>query len=433
MKSEDVRRAEEKIEKVMFQFFYDDGILFQAFCLLKKVADPKQDTIGINLLDKHPRLTYNPNFVNITHPEVLETILIAEGLRVLLRHISSRLKEPRSVSYMSSSMAICSLMNNDIEKLLSGIKIGDFLTDPETFKFEQNKSHEEYFSMLSDIVDDVRKHIMKFWPNNEEMSDLGDGDGDDGDGEKGRDSDGFKSYSNQKEALHEYKNPMGTNAQGWGDDHDDHFDVAVSTLVTSNRGSAKHWGKCTGKMKEDILAAFTPKVNPKDVLKRFYKSVMASVTNSTRMKVNRRLDLLLPGKRSTYRTKVVFGLDVSGSMSKEDIAEGLSVVNSCLKHAEILFVTFDTQITEVVGTLKRAKQIFTVHGRGGTDFNQIIDFAKKEKCDGVIIYTDGLADAPPKPRKLKVCWLLSDENKRPPSGVNWGHVVKLNRTCDYHW
>lgn len=443
MTSDDIKKAEEKLEKIMVMFFYEDPILLQAFCLLKKVPDPYQDTIGINLTRKHPRLTYNPNFVNITHPEVLETILISEGLRILLRHVSSRLKEPKSVAHMSSDMSICSLMNSDITKLLDGIDVSEFLMAPSTFGFKEQKSHEEYFRMLIEKMDQVRDYIQQNWPSNEDsdeddqsMSMFG-GGSQDQDGEGQGDSSHqntekeFKEYDNQKDALHDYKNPMGTSTQGWGDDSDEHFDVALATVIDQNKNSAKNWGKFTGHMKTEIVAAFTPKVNPKDVLKRFYKSVLAGSTQTTRMKVNRRFDILQPGKRRTYKTKVVFALDVSGSMSDDDIAEGLSVVNACLKHAEIVFVTFDTQITEVVGTLKRAKETFKVKGRGGTDFNEAIDFAKKENCDGLIIFTDGGAPAVPKPNKLKVCWLMDNERNTPP--VSWGSVVKLNRHCDYHW
>jgi len=438
MTSEEIRQAEEKLEKIMVMFFYEDPILLQAFCLLKKVPDPEQDTLGINLEHRHPRLTYNPNFVNITHPEVLETIMISEGLRILLRHVSSRLKEPRSIAHMSSDMSICSLMNSDITKLLDGVAVSEFLMAPSTFGFEEQKAHEEYFRMLIEQMDKVTQHIQEMWPENEDgegqgqgMS-MGDGDGEseggEGEGDGGK---RFKEYDNQKDALHDYKNPMGTGAQGWGDDSDEHFDVALSTVIGDNKNSAKNWGKFTGGMKTNIIAAFTPKVNPKDVLKRFYKSVTAASTENTRMKVNRRFDIMQPGRRRTYKTKVVFAIDVSGSMGDDDIAEGLSVVNACLKHAEILFVTFDTQITEVVGTLKKAKKTFKVKGRGGTDFNEVIEFAQKENCDGLIIFTDGEASPPPKPKKLKVCWLMDNDKHTPP--VDWGAVVKLNRHCDYHW
>jgi predicted metal-dependent peptidase len=90
-------------------------------------------------------------------------------------------------------------------------------------------------------------------------------------------------------------------------------------------------------------------------------------------------------------------------------------------------VEFDTEIKMVEKNFNRARSTFKVMGRGGTDYSHIVDMADKEKVDGLIIYTDGMADAPRKP-KCKVLWLMSQKNYNPP--VDWGFRVHLNRFED---
>jgi len=46
-------------------------------------------------------------------------------------------------------------------------------------------------------------------------------------------------------------------------------------------------------------------------------------------------------------------------------------------------------------SLKKAVKEVTIKGRGGTDFQPIVDyFTKSKSYDGLIIFTDGGADAP---------------------------------------
>jgi predicted metal-dependent peptidase len=144
------------------------------------------------------------------------------------------------------------------------------------------------------------------------------------------------------------------------------------------------------------------------------------------MKLNRRYGLNAPGYRRQYTTEVVFAIDSSGSMSDEDLAEGFAVVNSGCRHAKVHYILFDTEITMEETNVRKAKRTFKVTGRGGTNFQKVIDYADKMKADGLIIYTDGCAPAPSKPNhSRKVLWLMSKKEQKPP--VDWGYVTHLNR------
>lgn len=91
---------------------------------------------------------------------------------------------------------------------------------------------------------------------------------------------------------------------------------------------------------------------------------------------------------------------------------------------------FDWEIQCVETKFKRARKTFKVMGRGGTNFHPVCEYAQKERIDGLIIYTDGMAQAPPKPKNTKVLWLMTNKDLRPP--VEWGMVACLDRYEDAH-
>ena len=227
--------------------------------------------------------------------------------------------------------------------------------------------------------------------------------------------------------MKEYANPQGTGINGWGDN--DLLDADVQNMIENNKHSKDGWGKYTGDFMAAIIAANEPKISYKEILKKFNKSVLSMKTTTSRMKLNRRYDLRSPGYRRLNNTKVVFAIDSSGSMTDNILSEGFAVVNACLRHAEVTYMLFDTEIKQIETNLKRAKTEFKVIGRGGTDFQQVIDYSNKMKADGLIIFTDGAAPAPSQPRKKsKVLWLLTDEKQEPP--VSWGFKahLKLNES-----
>ena len=200
------------------------------------------------------------------------------------------------------------------------------------------------------------------------------------------DSDNFKTFKNEKEALKEYSNPNGDSSQGWGKNNA--FDSDIKAYIDKVRSKTKMWGKYTGTAQGEILANLDPKVSCKDIIRKFGSSIITGQTVPSRMKINRRWDVERPGYRRIYKPHVIFAIDVSGSMMDEDLSFGFGVINKLLFFAKITFIEFDTEIKKVEKNFNRARKTFQAHGRGGTDFNHIIKFADEEKVDGLIIYTD---------------------------------------------
>ena len=424
------QKAEDKINKVIFKMWRCDAVLFGSLSLLDKIADPQYDTMGISIGTHRVSLRYNPNFVNEISIERLELVLVIEGFRVLLRHPTTRLREPGNISQLASSLAINQLMNDDLEKLLQGLD--EVTPGPATFGLESNLAFEEYYRGLLEKQDKTEEQIKQYWNSlsDEEKQEqidkaMANGQSAQDARDENADEDNYQQFENEQEAMKAHTNPNGNANQGWGKNNG--FDADVKGFIDKVRNRTKQWGKYTGTAQGQILAAIDPKISCKDVIRKFNCSVITGQTIPSRMKVNRRWDVERPGYRRVYKPKIIFAIDVSGSMSDEDLAYGFSVVNRILYISEIIFVEFDTEIKQVEKNLRKARKSFTVHGRGGTDFEKIMDMADNEKVDGLIVYTDGCAAAPHQPR-CKVLWLLHAKGAKVP--VPWGMRTHLDRFED---
>ena len=54
----------------------------------------------------------------------------------------------------------------------------------------------------------------------------------------------------------------------------------------------------------------------------------------------------------------------------------------------------------------------TITGRGGTSFDEPVQYAHEHQYDGLVIMTDGMADEPkiPKNFKCKILWVCEDKD-----------------------
>lgn len=449
----DVRKAKSKIDRVQLKWFNSDPVMLGVWCLVEKEPDKNQKTMGIDSRSKPPCIKFNPNFVNALTEEQLEMVMAAEGFKLLLRHPTTRLKEPKQISSLASSVTVDQMVAGN---LLNISEIRDMMPTPKMFGLDEGKFYEEYFRKLMEMSDEVNDKIKEIWNSLDDkekqelieraMSNNNSGedseaegvgqDGSSGDSEteqksgnsenQGTDEDGFQKYdgdTKSQDGLKDYFDPNGTSNQEWGEN--DMLDADIKNMIDEKQGSSKQWGKFTQDHMSSIIAANKPKISYKEVIKRFNTSIISGKSVSSRMKVNRRYDLASPGYRREYQSKLIFAVDTSGSMTEDDLKEGFAVINNICKHSEIEYVLFDTSIKLIEKKRKNAQTQFKVKGRGGTDFQEVVDYAEKKAVDGLVIFTDGCASAPTKPKHTKVLWLLHSKEQRPP--VDWGFKTHLNR------
>jgi len=135
------------------------------------------------------------------------------------------------------------------------------------------------------------------------------------------------------------------------------------------------------------------------------------------------------GSIRRFDTKLLVAVDVSGSISSEALSYFYGVVNSAFKYGfeAIDVVQFDCGITKIQ-SLKKIMREVTALGRGGTSFQEPVDYANENDYDGLLILTDGYAPEPTIPDGMhcKIIWVCQDKNCYD-THHSW--MEKLGRVC----
>ena len=211
----------------------------------------------------------------------------------------------------------------------------------------------------------------------------------------------------------------------WGQDGepDENSDIAanwqqdelMAAQVNEVIRNVKAWGSMPGGLVEQIIASTKARVDYRKILAGFRASILSEKRKLTRMRPNRRFGFDAMGSRYDFTTRMIIGVDCSGSISSKDLKNFYSTINRFFKYGikQIDVVQFDTKLGEVQ-TLLKASENIKVKGRGGTCFQPFIDFvAKHPEYDGALIYTDGYASKPTIPATMRtpLCWVLRSEKE----------------------
>ena len=158
--------------------------------------------------------------------------------------------------------------------------------------------------------------------------------------------------------------------------------------VIENKCKVTGWGKLSGDAVEEIMLKNKRKVNITPIIAGFGATVRCRKRVSTRLRVNKRYEYL-PGYRTDRKTRMLFAIDSSGSMSESDIRKGCEILHNFYKKTEIDLAFWDAQMVKPQ-KLKKNFQKVTAPGRGGTDPHCIGEYLKARNLhyDGVVIFTD---------------------------------------------
>ena len=138
-----------------------------------------------------------------------------------------------------------------------------------------------------------------------------------------------------------------------------------------------------------------------------------------------------PGKTRDLTFDIVVLIDTSGSMSTDDIMEGLSGVKNIIekdRHCYTTVLEVDAAV-EKEYEVKRVRDIqFNIKGRGGTTLRPGLERARQLGCDVCLAFTDGYTeDINGIPRKFlpkKLIWVINKDGTA--KSVNrTGYVVQI--------
>ena len=173
----------------------------------------------------------------------------------------------------------------------------------------------------------------------------------------------------------------------------------------------KDRGNIPGHFKELINNIFhqePAKFDWKGYLRRFAGNSNKIYTKKTRRKPNKRYDGN-PALKIKMRNHVLLAVDTSASVSSSELQEFLSEMNHIHKTGtDITVVQCDTHMHDPEAF--NPKKEFRVKGRGGTDFQPVIDHYNKnsKKYTSIIYFTDGECSSPNNVR-CKILWVHSSK------------------------
>jgi predicted metal-dependent peptidase len=475
--SENGHRTEprERITRVVEGWFLTEPLLFAAWTMHEIVSQSNLATIRVG----RGKIEFNPKFVDSLRNEELREVLTFETMRILLGHPYSRRQANAELSYSASNLSVQECVRSKLPiprardllggdqydhqyfefyyRELSERQTEDHSDDPDTPdganasdnsgpsqqpsstgepESEQPESEEpeptkpenQSASAEQPDRDDASNEEN---PHNED-SDNAEDSNDDDSSETDTDSEGEPSTG-----LESYADPASVgeqNTEAW--DSDDLLQEEISVAI-QEAAEGDGWGTLGGHAREQLKATLKPPLDYRGVLRQFRQSVLSVNRKLTRMKPSRRYGFDQMGSRYDFTTQLLFAVDVSGSMSREDLQLGFSVVNRFFQYGvrSVDVVWFDTEIIAPPVTFRRAKHDIEITGRGGTNFQCLMDLidgqsqhARPSIYDGLIVFTDGQAPVPPTPsnRQTKILWLFHTQAAHERMGAN---LSKLGATA----
>lgn len=394
--------ARDRITEVVEKWFLVEPLLFAVWTTHELAVNPAIRSIRVH----QGRVEYNPAFIDALDRRQLEQVLALEAMRILLKHPYARRPEHPELAYAASNLTLQEYLDTSLPLPRARDVFGHPEFDKQYYEFYYHTLRDQLASgaLQPGALTGAAGPLGGLAP-------AAPGQSPTASNARQRPAAGNAA---PRLAVGAYADPWvsGRENTAWWAPDELRSDEINDRIRTAQETGA--WGALPGRWKERILAALRPQLNYRAVLRQFRASVLSVHRRLTRMKPNRRYGFQYMGSRYDFTTRLLFAVDVSGSMSSQDLARGFSVINRFFTYgiAAIDVLQFDTEVKGEPVSLRRARRSVAVTGRGGTSFTPVMRFLDEHRdYDGAIIFTDGYAPAPPRPqnRRTRVLWLFTSE------------------------
>lgn len=184
-------------------------------------------------------------------------------------------------------------------------------------------------------------------------------------------------------------------------------------LIKDVQNALKSRGTIPGKIAEliEMMKDIPPKFDWRQYLRRFSGGSIIPYTKKLRRKYNKRYEDN-PGLKIKYHKHLLVAIDTSGSVNTSELKEFVNeLVHIHKTGGQITVAQTDTAISKIEKFNPRDTE-YKIHGRGGTDFQNVIDYYRENlrKYTALIFFTDGEAPAP-QDAVGKILWVLSSSSK----------------------
>lgn len=382
-----------RIEKILERWFILEPPLFQVLSLHELAAD---DSITCPMRSGRRRLEYNPELIGKMSDAALEETMKLEAVRILLKHPYER--------YPDGCCLVAAALGSNVtvgdNYVFSHIRV----EKPADFFLDKGQSYEWYARKIQELMRPEEAGDESY----EDSQDEEESDGEEKDGE-GQEAQSAK--------------PLQDLAELW--DEDEMMTCQINGVIEST----KDWGTMPGSIVQMLKASLKAKIDWRKVLSGFRASILSSERKLTRMRPNRRTGFANMGSIRKFNTRLLVAVDVSASVSDKSLADFYGVVNSAFRYGfeSVDVLQFDCGVRSVI-SLNRALKDFSVFGRGGTSFQEPVDYAHENGYEGLVILTDGYARKPEIPDGMaaKILWVCVD---RESYDENKEWMQKTGRVC----
>lgn len=401
----------ETIQSIAENWFLCEPVFFDVLYRHQIVANEKMEC---PIRSGKGRVEYNPSLLKDFHQKTIEKKLGIEMIRILLKHPYERQPDGcRPEEQIAGSDMV----------IAPSYKIAD-LIQPAMYNLPDGQNYEWYVKQLIQQRPEEKedKNADGDGDSENESESEGDSDGNNqGEGQSNGESDGNGQGEDEKEdegngegegtAL---SNGIPNNKENgytglWEEDSMQMCEINEIILASMN------WGSVPGQMVEVIYQSTRGRVKYESILREFYASALSDNRRLTRSRPSRRFGFEQMGSFYKYMPKLIVALDCSGSVSSENLGIYLHILSQFFKYGiqGIDVITFDTIVNKEVTKLKKTKdKQIAIKGRGGTDFQPVVDyFCKHIDYDGMMIVTDGYAPVPQVPSflKNKLLWIIDNK------------------------
>jgi predicted metal-dependent peptidase len=191
-----------------------------------------------------------------------------------------------------------------------------------------------------------------------------------------------------------------------------HLDSLMRTA--HQRTSAHAWGSMPGEVKEildHLLPRPAPELHWRQVLRIFAESAAKTHLKNTIKRPSKRYGTV-PGLKIRHRRRLLVALDTSGSIGQDDLNTFFNEIFHLWRAgAQVDILESDTKVYRQYAYRGTIPEMVT--GRGGTDFNDALEWANRERPDGFIFFTDGFAAKPQVQPRVPVLWVLTKRGLDP--------------------
>lgn len=378
--------VKEKISSVVDKWFLYEPLLFNVYCTHK--LEPNSD-MKCSFRTGKRRIEYNPELLKDQSAGDIEQGLKNEVTRILLKHPYQRVPQNPNRTALTTASDVTLNEHCYHDKKMK---------DAAHYNLESGLSYEEYYKKLYYICPDFdamdndgQKHLMPVLKKGE-----------------------IWDYEAAADA-----------SELWDEDEEmaDSVNQQIQKAMKTNQ-----WGSVHGEFQETITASLKIPMDYRRILSQFRASIITQRRKLTRMKPNRRYGFEFMGSQFEPKTHLLVAVDVSGSIDTDDLKNFLSIINRFFSYGvEVIHVlSFDTEITQEFELKKAAKSI-KIMGRGGTDFQCVVDYYESHsEYRGLIIFTDGYADKPELKLHKQILWILTGKYEYDNAN-KWIKELRFNK------